>query len=566
MRRSRYDQRVMSVIAEPPLRCPACPAVLVRADLIRHLWTAHRLVLVGETAHEPWPLLTGWVEEYHRSRDADLLERCRKLAKESDPAHGPARLEVLFVDAERRRQARSQGASICPHCYAFMPMPDDRPLKPLNVSRGRITGGGCRVEVRERFLLTNLEMETPAGVVYRGPEPGRRFTPRGALVACLGPCVLLALLLDFLGAYFHFATLVPVMVMLGVGLLLAAGAYLGWHTPAEPVDRAVGHAWTRLVPRLLRDDPGSVADFLAGLALLSLGRGDARQRVETLRRLMDTAEPDQPGVPWPAGHRGAVWRLSIEDAGRMDVDPVPLLVAQAARFFDGELPFAFVDALLHDWQNSTWDETARARLRVLLCDQAFEAGCELCHLEALAERSPGLGAALAADRPSGLAALRLLWSLRTTMPWSLYGEADTVFNIAVSPQQSAKHLRRNPDLLLTIAELPGGAMCAGGMVIAGERFVEMPTSFEVRPRPTDGEFALFIGERLIAFDEDPSPLLTPLQHWFRYCFSEFRPRVAEVYGWRTPGLAHMPGTTTRIACTSCGQPVVPRLGEVGLQE
>jgi hypothetical protein len=546
---------------DSPLRCPACPVVLPRDDLIRHLWLEHRLVLVGEAVHEPWALLRLWIDEYRRERDLEVLERCRKLARESDPRQGLARLESLLIDDARRQEARREGASFCPNCYTLVPMPDDRPLRPLNVSRGRITGGGYRIEVCDRFLLTSLEVETPAGVIHRGVEPRRRFTSRGALVAFGGPCVLLSFVLALLGAYEHIAILVPVLALLGVGLLLSAGAYLFWGTPDDPLERAVVHAWDRFIPKLLRDDTPGCADFLAGLALLSIGRGDARQRVETLRAVMDRAEPDQPALPWPAGHRGAVWRLAIEDAARLDADPVPLLVTQVGRFFDGELPIAFVDGLLHDWQNNGWDEVDRARLRVLLAEQAFEAGCELCHIEELAGRSPALGMALGSDRPGELAALRLLWSLRATMPWSLHGEASTVFDIAVSPQQSGKLLRRHPDLLLSIPELPGGGLCARGVVVLGERFEEMPTFFEVRPRSTTDEFALFIGHRVLPFAEDPSALLGPLERWFRYYFSEFRPRVAEVYGWRSPGPPNL--GSMRVACRTCGQALVPQMGEIG---
>jgi hypothetical protein len=175
----------------------------------------------------------------------------------------------------------------------------------------------------------------------------------------------------------------------------------------------------------------------------------------------------------------------------------------------------------------------------------------------IGRRSPALGAALGSDRPTELAALRLLWSLRATMPWSAHGEATTAFDLAVSPQLSGRHLRRDRDVLLTIDDLPGGALVADGVVVAGKRFTALPASFEVRPRADVDEYALFIGHSLIPFVEDPSPLLPVLEGWFRYFFVEFQPRIAEVYQWQAPGSLTF-GSGQRIACPGCRQPVTPR--------
>lgn len=557
----------MSRTAEPPLICPACRTTLPRLDLVRHLWTEHRLVLVGETAHQPWQLLRDWTSEYRRGRDGDLLERCRTLARESDPEHGMERLERLLLEdrhpGERslEEEARSRRASICPQCYGLVKVPDDRPLHPLNVSHGRITGGGFRIEVRDGLLFTKLELETPAGFMHRGPEPGRRLTWQGALLVLAGPWVVLALVFGLAGAYFELPTLVPIMLALGLGLLFAAGASLGWYANASPFERALEHAWAHFVPRLLRDSPAGFEEFIAGLALLSTGVGDPKRRFETLQHVLEHAEPDHPRVPWSPAARGAVHRLAVDDAARMDVDPVPMLITQVSRFFDGELPRVFAETLLQEWQTSAWEEAARIRVRVLLSEQAFEAGCEVKDLVELGERSPNLAAALGTDRANELAALRLLWSLRASVPWSACGAADLVFDLAVSPQLAAKHFRRQPDVLLALHDLPRSYLSASGVIIAGIRITEMPASIEVRPRPNDDEFALFIDTQLIPFSEDPSPLLPALERWLAYYFREFRPRLAEVFGWRSPtGLAV--GRMT-VACPACGQALVPQIGAIG---
>src|SRR5262249_34287528 len=92
-----------------------------------------------------------------------------------------------------------------------------------------------------------------------------------------------------------------------------------------------------------------------------------------------------------------------------------------------------------------------ARLRVLLCDRAFEAGFEVQNLLDAGRTAPSLGAVLQTDVPGGLAALRLLWSLRPSRPWDRCGPATTVFELAGDRERSAL-LADQPDLLLVQEE------------------------------------------------------------------------------------------------------------------
>ncbi len=91
--------------------------------------------------------------------------------------------------------------------------------------------------------------------------------------------------------------------------------------------------------------------------------------------------------------------------------------------------------------------SARARLRILVADQAFEAGFEVADLLGAGQMAPALAALLRISDPDGLAALRLLWSLRPTRPWFRCGLSRTVFELATEPQ-SAELLASYPDLLL----------------------------------------------------------------------------------------------------------------------
>ena len=67
---------------------------------------------------------------------------------------------------------------------------------------------------------------------------------------------------------------------------------------------------------------------------------------------------------------------------------------------------------LANWEPAWWTEGNVARLRILLCDRAFEAGFEVRNLLDAGRNSPGLADVLHTGDPHRLATLRLLWSLR----------------------------------------------------------------------------------------------------------------------------------------------------------
>src|SRR5262249_40044404 len=136
--RDRLEGKIM-------VHCPRCPAYMSRPEIVRHLWTEHRLVLVGTAVREPWDLIEQMVEEYQQNQNAELLERCRTLAREADPDDGPRRLQRILLkyrieDAETARavleEAKQLGASVCPQCYGFVFPQDEAQVRSLNVSHG----------------------------------------------------------------------------------------------------------------------------------------------------------------------------------------------------------------------------------------------------------------------------------------------------------------------------------------------------------------------------------------------------------------------------------------------
>jgi hypothetical protein len=212
----------------------------------------------------------------------------------------------------------------------------------------------------------------------------------------------------------------------------------------------------------------------------------------------------------------------------------------------------------------------------MLCDRAFEAGCEVQNLLDASQQAPALGDVLNVRQTRSLAALRLLWSLRATRPWDKLGDLSTVFELAPDSANAAI-LAERPDLLLWFrdprvqvsAETGRGKMgpatiqfTPSGVWLQDVLFVVPPRVFEVRLRSSGSELKL--GDDLFRSPEDLDPLSQTLDRWFRYTFHDFLPQVDRVLTWRSPQSADVLRAWGARACPECAGFLLPRVGEVGL--
>jgi hypothetical protein len=365
----------------------------------------------------------------------------------------------------------------------------------------------------------------------------------------------------------------PVLTLLGMALVLGLVIRRVWRPTRPDEDRAVDCAWSRLAPRL-HAEGFSLADsaFLASLALASAGRGRPAARREPLGRLLALTERVVGAGFGGARHLAALRRLAIADAVRRGEDRVALVVAEVARCFGGQLPLAYAEGLFDGWRADGWGRGERARLRVLLCDAAFEAGFELRDLREAGETAPALAELLGAEDAEGLAHLRLLWSLRASRPWDRHGQADTVFGLATDPAED-DFLGRYPDLLLRHplparfgADVESGEayvlLCGRGVVLRGTVLTHTPHNVAVWAR--HGRYELVVDEYRFWFTSDPDPVAGRLQRWCRYHFDEFLPAAAEVHGWRSPHATAVLRAWGAVRCPDCGRALLPRVGEVGV--
>lgn len=557
------------------LSCPRCPAALPFPEIAQHLWVDHGRILYGQAVRDPWRLIEEWVREYRREGHPEILARSRELGRRLDPDHGLRRVHRLFLaggvaDGEARRslltEAAENLAALCPHCFRLVPLREATPLPPLNVSHGRLSGRGYYVEVGDRWMQTRLEVGRPEGAVFRGREPRQRLTERGALVLWAGTATLLALALAVALPRWHLSPLLPV---LGALLLACAGGRLArirWRIRSPALDRAVDYAWTILVPRLVGSPP-SAADltFVGGLAMLSAaGHGRPRRRAARLQQILGAAEKAVAAGAASAAALAALHRLRIEDATAEGADPVPETAAQVARCFDGALPLVFAQQLLTALREEPWNPVTRARLRVTLCDSAFGAGFEVRDLLEAGGVSPALGKVLKTDDPEGLAALRMVWSLRAGKAWESCGRAEHVFHLASRPGAESAILGPYPDLLLAPAEVEDLFLTAGGLVFKGHLMTHMPEDLEIRPDWgfRGGGYYLVLAGKRFWFPGRADQLGRRLERWCRYYFRELMPQVRAVYCWQSAPHIRRLFDSAPSLCPGCGRAVVVRVGEL----
>jgi hypothetical protein len=557
------------------VRCPRCGVAISRPQMAQHLWRKHQLILEGLRVREPWKLIEEWVDLSTQGGDATLLGRCQALAAQLDPANGLLRVYRMFlrkgINLDEARDtlqddAFQRGACLCPRCFAAVSVRDEPSARPLNVSHGRIASPGYHVEVADHGFLARLEIEMPGDVVYRGPEPLWRLTRAGATLLIVGPPVVTALVVAVLLTVFHLPALVPVAVLLALALLACVFVRWRWRPRSDLLDRAIHYAWTLLVPAL-HEEEFSPADseFIAGLALTSINHGEPLARARVLEHLLTVTERAVTAGTAPVAHLAVLWRLATEDALLGGHDPARWVTTQVARCFDGKLPLAFAQHLLAEWESNCWTRVNLARLRVLLCDRAFEAGFEVGDLADLGRVVPALADAMQIDDLHGLLQLRLLWSLRPTRPWDRCGEATTVFELAPEPERARKVLGEYPEVILASDGPPSAILTTRGVVFRSTLLTALPRTLGVRERRTmfGAGFELMIDQHRFWFNHDPEPVVNQLMEWLKFYFREFLPRLDEVRGWRSPGLPQALRGPETVHCPECGQALLGRRGEIG---
>ncbi|MFL5329134.1 MAG: hypothetical protein ACJ8C4_09465 [Gemmataceae bacterium] len=527
------------------MRCPRCGAMRRRKRMSRHLWRHHSLLLDGGRAHTPWQALD------LRLRDTDpvatLAQFHREILKQG---HSDQEAKAhLLVEAQTRHE------SICPHCFAAIRAPDAPPLKPMETSRGRLTGEGYAVTVSESALWPRLRIDTPSGVLFKGAEPIAGTTAIALHWASL--CVAMTALAAafIIKPPWHVLTMIALLIEF---VLLEVWAWQIGNRRDDPLDRAIDHAWQALVPTM---QPGIA---LGRLALTSVGRGDPQKRVKQLQHLIETNETLAP-----------LWWLRLMDMRAVGQDPLPELASLLGRCFAGQAPIAVAADVLALAQTGLHARADRARLRILAIEKAFAAGLSVRDLQELGRVFPAIGNILRTEDLEGIAGLRLIWDERESRPWRACGPATTVFQLARYPVLGGQVLAAEPDALLYQPLPPAGQfddpapviLCGRGLVFRHVLVRELPEHVWAWERPVwrGGGFELRMGEHRLEYDDDPTELAARLKRWADFWLREFLPRGEYVLRYRVTEHLTKLLANHIVSCPGCAKPVIPVAGKIAME-
>ena len=223
------------------------------------------------------------------------------------------------------------------------------------------------------------------------------------------------------------------------------------------------------------------------------------------------------------------------------------------------------------------DARRAARLRILLCDRAFEAGFEVTNLLELRRTVSALAEVLGTDDTAGLSALRLLWSQRPTRPWDQCGEARTVFDLAGDPGVRPFIGRASRFAVVAARADVGcsrrgrrGADASGGNhALRWRRLVARCAVYRGADRGGGNAYRASAVSLALGKTSTPRALgkstLWP-DGWNAGSASPSRisSQTAGVAAWRAPEQVAVPARWGAARCPECGRHILGRVGEIGV--
>lgn len=449
------------------LSCPRCQIRLGLADMGRHLFEVHGLILDRGRARRPEKLAKKLRKRYAAARDTTLLDQAATISPPAALRAWAARTRPPADDLiPLLDDAGGRGNGLCPRCLAELPASVAPLSPPLGLAAGRLGGDGFVVEVRGPDGLRTCTIATPSGPLRSGLDGRRAVGPRAVGVVAAGAVL---------------AAGVGLKLPLGLAAVLAGAAYIVARVLRGPLPsvnhRAIDRAWTDLVPRL---PPGEVRDRLVTrLCRASLGQGDADGRASVL-----TGEERSTRAP---AVRAAVRFLQTEDAVRLGIDRVGAIGQLLAAGFEGSEGVTFAEYVADLFLSSNPTPADAARLRVLALDGAFAAGFTPRALADLWAACPRLRDLMGGVPLSRLGIQYGLWEFAPARLWESVPATGTVFDLArIAPTVAGRLLRDHPDLLLY--HRPPGAddpldwvlVCASGLVVRGKPLVDASADGAVR--------------------------------------------------------------------------------------
>jgi hypothetical protein len=533
------------------LRCPRCGSLRRRKNMSDHLWNRHQMLLVGHRARTATQALDERLAVQPPA--AALVEFHRDLLGKG--------LHDEEAIAQLRREAAERDESVCPHCFAFVPVTEPPALQPAEVASGRISADGCLVALGEAGGKPRLRIQSDTKTVFSGPDPESSDAPticRRWAVVCAIAGIVAAVVLP---VPWHLLS-VPAAVLSAAALLSLA--YRWSQNPYDPLARVIDIAWQRLIPELL---PGNA---MARFALASVGRGSPKSRSAVLAKaITDVEQAASLGAVFANVASPLWWLQFADDRG----DPVPALIRRFRRCIDGEMLVSAAAGVFDLWWRDRPSRADRARMRALLGEQAFESGLGVWDIVELGRAFPPLGSVLATDDIDGLARLCHVWEQRLIRPWQPCGPAATIFELARNAELSAQVLDSASDLLLyhrlpALDDQPAEPLflCHRGMVFRDAVLREPPGDIRVRhcEEWRGGGYEVRLGPHRLRFTDPPGLVVEKLKIWASFFLGDFLPRAEKVLKYRASDrLGNVLGQFV-VKCPACTKSVIPLVGRVGV--
>lgn len=531
------------------LRCPRCGSLRRRKNMAEHLWNRHQMLLVGHRARTAIQALDERLAaerpgvalvEFHR----DLL--CKGLHDEEAVSH-------------LRREAADRHESLCPHCFAFVPVNEPPALRPAEVAPGRISANRCAVVLSEVAGQPRLHIRSDSAIIFDGADLERSGSSAAQLRNGI-VCVIFALVVAIvLPVPWH---LVAAFILIVAATMCLALVHRQSQNPNDPLARAIDLTWTRLIPTL----PPGVA--IARFALASVGRGNPVDRAEPLAKAIIDAEQAAALGALSGGTLALLWWLQFADNGNINT-----MIARVRRCLEGELPLSAAAGLLEQWRHDRPTRAERARVRALLCEQAFESSLGVWDIVELGRAYPALGEVFRTDDVDGLARLCFVWEQRLIRPWQSCGPAATVFELARNAPLAVEVMETAADVLLyhplpaLVENQPEQLLLCGRGMIYREALLREPPG-DVRIRLCEewrgGGYEVRFGPHRLRFDQSPAAVVEKLKSWANFFLGEFLPRSDGVLKYRaSERLASLLGPCIG-RCPSCAKSVIPLAGQVGI--
>lgn len=310
----------------------------------------------------PWSAAMKCLEAYAQTPDLTVLERAEQYALAALEGTSMTR---FWQEALRRNIAphhyrgamiesvSSTSQTVCPECWECI-TPEEIPASNVRIDqKGDVHSDVISVhQVELHGIWYGVDITPWSGA----PPPWKLSTP-GAIVAVgvlfLVPCAFFALMV--LAGYTQARSSAVGTFLVGLsGMLVVALSYRT--RSVEPLNVA----WTTVVPELLKGSGTLLrdhADFIAGLAVVTPGRGDAGLREAVVQNAIATISHLVRKGQLPPHHVGQLLRLRWNDAlrhGDVHGECEYVLNEMLKMLVDGRIPACCLDDATANGKSLKW--------------------------------------------------------------------------------------------------------------------------------------------------------------------------------------------------------------------